>query len=324
MTIVDLAVYRDGRRETEDVPLHDAFEACRADDAVVWIGLHEPTREEFGAVVAEFGLHELAVEDAIKGAQRPKLEVYDNTLFLVVKTARYIEPDDIEFGELFLFIGDGFVVSVRHGEASPLTGVRRRLEDKPEFLRCGQSAILHAILDRVVDDYMPVLQSLDEDITEVEGLAFGESNMREATPRIYKLKRETIEFHRALSPLVEPVGKLADGRFPLVHDDVRAYFRDIYDHVLREIQRVDQFRELLTSILEANLTQVSVRQNEEMRRISAVAALIAVPTMVAGIYGMNFQHMPELDWKLGYPFAIFLMVSIVIGLYAYFKRIDWL
>ena len=323
MTIVDLAVYKDGRRET-DVPLHEAFEACRRDDAVVWIGLHEPTREEFASVVAEFGLHELAVEDAIKGAQRPKLEVYDDTLFVVIKTARYVEPDDIDFGELFLFIGDGFVVTVRHGEGSPLTGVRRALESKPELLRCGQSAILHAILDRVVDDYMPVLQSLDEDITEVEGLAFGEDNMREATPRIYKLKRETIEFHRALSPLVEPLGKLADGRFPLVHDDVRAYFRDIYDHVLREIQQVDQFRELLTSILEANLTQVSVRQNEEMRRISAVAALIAVPTMIAGIYGMNFQHMPELDWRFGYPLSLLVMIGIVGALYAYFKRIDWL
>ena len=323
MTIVDLAVYRDGHRET-DIPLHEAFEACRRDDAVVWIGLHEPSREEFSAVVAEFGLHELAVEDAIKGAQRPKLEVYDETLFVVVKTARYIEPDDIEFGELFLFIGDGFVVSVRHGQASPLTGVRRALEAKPDLLRHGQSAILHAILDRVVDDYMPVLQSLDEDITEVEGLAFGESNMREATPRIYKLKRETIEFHRALAPLSDPLGKLADGRFPLVHEDVRPYFRDIYDHVLRELQQVDQFRELLTSILEANLTQVSVRQNEEMRRISAVAALIAVPTMIAGIYGMNFQHMPELDWRFGYPLSLLAMVAIVAALYAYFKRIDWL
>ena len=323
MTIVDLAVYKDGHRET-DVPLHEAFQACRRDDAVVWIGLHEPTRPEFAAVVSEFGLHELAVEDAIKGAQRPKLEVYDETLFMVVKTARYIEPDDIEFGELFLFVGDGFVVSVRHGQASPLDGVRRTLEGKPELLRCGESAILHAILDRVVDDYIPVLQSLDEDITEVEDLAFGESNMRAATPRIYKLKRETIEFHRALSPLVEPVGKLADGRFPHVHTDVQAYFRDIYDHVLREMQQVDQFRELLTSILEANLTQVSVRQNEEMRRISAVAALIAVPTMIAGIYGMNFQHMPELDWRFGYPLSILVMVAIVAALYAYFKRIDWL
>ena len=323
MTIVDLAVYRDGRRET-DVPLHEAFEACRADDAVVWIGLHEPTHEEFDAVRTEFGLHELAVEDAIKGAQRPKLEVYDDTLFVVIKTALYIEPDDIAFGELFLFIGDGFVVTVRHGEASPLKGVRSGLEGKPELLRCGQSAILHAILDRVVDDYMPVLTALDEDITEVEGLAFGEQNMRDATPRIYKLKRETIEFHRALAPLSEPLGKLADGRFPLIHDDVRPYFRDVYDHVIRELQQVDQYRELLTSILEANLTQVAVVQNEQMRRVSAVAALIAVPTMIAGVYGMNFEHMPELGWELGYPLSLLAMAAIVAGLYAYFKRIDWL
>jgi len=323
VTIVDLAVYRNGHRET-DVPLEQAFEACRSDDAVVWIGLHEPTREEFASVVAEFGLHELAVEDAIKGAQRPKLEVYDDTLFLVMKTARYVEPDEIEFGELFAFVGDGFVVSVRHGEATPLHGVRLALESKPDLLRCGQSAIMHAILDRVVDDYIPVLQSLDEDITEVEGLAFGEGNMRDATPRIYRLKRETIEFHRALAPLVEPVGKLADGRFPLVHDNVRPYFRDVYDHVLRELQQVDQYRELLTSVLEANLTQVAVVQNEQMRRVSAVAALIAVPTMIAGIYGMNFEHMPELGWRFGYPLSVLAMVAIVAALYAYFKRIDWL
>ena len=323
MTIVDLALYRDGRRET-DVPLHEAFEACRNDDAVVWIGLHEPTEAEFESVRSEFDLHELAVEDAIKGAQRPKLEVYDGTLFLVVKTARYVEPDEIDFGELFVFVGDGFVVTVRHGEASPLKGVRKALEDKPELLRCGQSAILHALIDRIVDDYAPVLQALDEDITEVESLAFGEGRMREATPRIYHLKRETIEFHRVLSPLVEPLGRLADGRYPLIHEDIKNYFRDVYDHVLRELQQVDQYRELLTSVLEANLTQVAVLQNEQMRRVSAVAALIAVPTMVAGIYGMNFEHMPELGWKLGYPLSIFLMLAIVGGLYAYFKRIDWL
>lgn len=322
MTIVDLAVYRDGQRE--DVPLDRAFEACRAEEGLVWIGLHEPSAEEFERVRAEFGLHELAVEDAIKGSQRPKLEVYDDTLFLVMKTARYVEPDDIEFGELLLFIGEGFVVSVRHGSGSPLESVRKTLEQKPERLRQGQSSILHAILDRVVDDYTPVLQALDEDITEVEEMAFGEQNMRGATPRIYHLKRETIEFHRALAPLIEPLGRLADGRYPLIHDDVRPYFRDVYDHILRHIQQVDQFRELLTSILEANLTQVTVRQNEEMRRISAVAALIAVPTMVAGIYGMNFKNMPELGWDLGYPFAIFLMLGIVGGLYAYFKRIGWL
>jgi magnesium transporter len=324
MTIVDLAVYRDGQRQ-EDVSLEDAFEECRKPGTLVWIGLHEPTEEEFDAVAREFALHELAVEDAMKGHQRPKLEVYgESQLFVVLKTARYFEPDTLEFGELLVFAGDKYVVSVRHGEATPLHEVRLRLEQRPDMLRCGPGAVLHAIMDRVVDDYTPVLTNLDVDITELEAQAFGDESPIGLTERIYRLKRQVINLHRAIAPLSEPLGRLSDGRYEQATEQLRPYFRDVYDHLLRAVQTSDQYRELLTSILEANLTQVSVRQNEQMRQISAWAAILAVPTLIAGIYGMNFRYMPELHWRVGYPAAVALMLILCVSLYRFFRRIDWL
>jgi magnesium transporter len=323
MTIVDLAVYKDGQRK-EDVSLERAFEACQTPGALVWIGLYEPTPDEFDSVRREFELHELAVEDAMKGHQRPKLDVYDHQLFIVLKTARYFEPDTLEFGEIHIFVGEGYVVTVRHGEATPLHDVRLQLEKRPEILRHGAGAVLHAILDKVVDDYTPVMTSVDVDITELEAEAFGDEVPVGLTERIYRLKRQVINLHRAIAPLTEPLGRLSDGRYPLIHEGMRPYFRDVYDHLLRAVQQADQFRELLTSILEANLTQVSVRQNEEMRKISAWAAILAVPTLIAGIYGMNFQNMPELNWRYGYPLALLVMAGISAGLYRFFRHINWL
>jgi magnesium transporter len=324
MTIVDLAVYRDGKRESEP-SLDQAFESCRAPGTLVWIGLHEPTDEEFESVRREFSLHELAVEDAMKGHQRPKLEVYDDdTLFVVLKTARYFEPDVLEFGEILIFVGDQFVVTVRHGEATPLHDVRLALEKRPELLRFGTSSVLHAIMDRVVDDYTPVLTNLDIDITELEAQAFGDEPAMGLTERIYRLKRQVINLHRATAPLTEPLGRLSDGRYPHVSEELRPYFRDVYDHLLRAVQTADQYRELLTSILEANLTQVSVRQNEEMRKISAWAAILAVPTLIAGVYGMNFKDMPELDWGFGYPMALLLMALASLTVWILSKRAGWL
>jgi magnesium transporter len=324
MTIVDLAVYNDGTRK-DDVSVEEAFEACRAPGTLVWIGLHEPTTEEFDRVRREFALHELAVEDAMKGHQRPKLEVYeDDQLFLVLKTARYFEPDTLEFGEILIFVGDQFIVSVRHGEATPLHDVRLTLEKRPELLRCGTGAVLHAIMDKVIDDYTPVLTNLDIDITELEAQAFGDESPMGLTERIYRLKRQVINLHRATGPLSEPLYRLAEGRYAQASEELRPYFRDVYYHLLRATQTADQYRELLTSVLEANLTQVAVRQNEQMRAISAWAAILAVPTLIAGVYGMNFQHMPELDWRLGYPLALLTMLAISVGLWSYFKRIKWL
>jgi magnesium transporter len=322
--IVDCAVYEDGRRRSGDLPLQQAYEACRGPDAWVWIGLHEPTEDEFDSVRREFNLHELAVEDAIKAHQRPKLESYDDSLFLVLKTVRYIDSEEVlEFGEIHLFVGEGFIVSVRHGEAGELHSVREAVEARPELLRLGPGAVLHAIMDRVVDDYLAVVPGLENDVDEVEEQVFSPGRLNPAE-RIFKLKREVLEFHRATAPLVEPLDSLVRGRYDLIHEEVHAYFRDVLDHLKRVVEQVDGFRDLLTSVLEANLTQVGVRQNEDVRRISAVVAIIAVPTMIAGIYGMNFEHMPELEWTFGYPMALAVMLVICLGLYRFFRKSGWL
>jgi len=322
--IVDCAVYENGVRRGGELSLSEAFEAGRPENAFVWIGLLEPTEEEFAAVRAEFGLHELAVEDAIKAHQRPKLEVFDETIFVVLKTAWYKEAaEEIELGEILLFIGDGFVVTVRHGPASGLTEVRKRLERNPELLRFGPGAVLYAILDRVVDDYKPVMLGLENDIAELEEKVF--SHTREShAERIYFLKREALMFHQAVAPLVPALDRLSQGRYDAVPDGIQPYFRDIHDHLLRVADQLVSFRDLLTSILDANLTQVNVRQNEDMRKISAWVAILAVPTMIAGIYGMNFEHMPEIKFRYGYYVILAVMLVACGSLYRQFKKSGWL
>ena len=323
--IVDCAVYENGVRRTGELALEHALEAGRRQDAFVWIGLHEPTAEEFDAVAREFELHELAVEDAVNAHQRPKLEVYEDTLLLVLKTAQYDdERETIDVGELLLFVGDGFLVSVRHGTASPLHDVRRAVERREDLLRCGPAAVLHAIVDRVVDDYFPVAEGLDEDIQQVEGEVFSNDRGTNPAERIYKLTREVLAFQRITRPLIDPLDGLARGRHAFVHEGVREYFRDVHDHLLRIVDQIDAFQNLLSGALDANLAQVSVRQNEDMRKISAWVAIVAVPTMVAGIYGMNFEHMPELEWRLGYPLVLLVMVAVCTLLYRRFKRAGWL
>ena len=322
--IIDCAVYQDGVRREGELPLEDAYEAGREPNAFVWIGLYEPTEDEFDSVREEFGLHELAVEDAIKAHQRPKLEIYGDSVFVVLKPVRYNELEDrVEIGEVMLFIGDGFVVSVRHGEAHELSGVRRKLESQPELLKCGTGAVLHALLDTVVDDYTPVIDDLDTEIQEVETDVFSPDGSNPAE-RIYKLKREVLDLDGAMEPLRDPLDRLMMGKIPLIDENLRPYFRDVYDHLVRALDRVIAFRDLLTSVLEANLTQVSVRQNEDMRKISAWVAIAAVPTMIAGIYGMNFDHMPELDWKFGYPVVVGGILIVCIALYRMFRRNGWL
>jgi magnesium transporter len=329
--IIDCAVYQQGERRPGELALDDAFEAASEDNAFVWIGLYEPDEHEFESVRHEFNLHELAVEDAIKAHQRPKLEVYDDTLFVVLKTARYLEAEEVvEFGEIMLFIGPQFVVTVRHKPASELRGVRKHIESRPDLLRFGPSAVLYAIVDRVVDDYLPVIDGLDQDIKEVEKEVFSEAGHNPAE-RIYMLKREVIEFHQSTAPLTEPLDRLVRGQIRSLHEDMPEYFRDVQDHLLRVVEQVSGFRDLLTSVLQANLTQVALRQNEvgmrqnaDMRRISAWVAIVAVPTMIAGIYGMNFDHMPELRWVGGYPGALLAMVVACSFLYRAFRRNGWL
>ncbi len=322
--IVDCAVYREGKRVPGDFTPEAAFKASRCDDTFVWIGLYEPTEEEFEVVRLEFGLHELAIEDAVTAHQRPKLEKYGDSLLLVLKTARYVERDEcIQMGEILLFVGEGFIVAVRHGEASGLKEVRKSLELRPEFLANGPSAVLYGIVDRVVDDYVPVVTGLEDDIEQVEAEVFS-TNRSNPVERIYYLKREVMEFRRATAPLLVPLNQLAVQPIAVVRAEVREYFRDVYDHLLRVNEHVDGFRDLLTSILEANLTQMNVRQNEDMRRISAWVAIAVVPTMIAGIYGMNFDHMPELRSPMGYPLVLLGMLTVCSGMYIFFRKRDWL
>jgi magnesium transporter len=328
MTIVDCAVYEDGQRREGDLELSQAYEAGRDNggghDNFVWIGLKEPSPEEFDSVAKEFHLHELAVEDAIKAHQRPKVEDYDGTLFVVLKTACYYDDTEtVETGEILLFVGHGFIVSVRHGPASSLAEVRKETEKRKDLMRCGPGAVLHAIVDRVVDDYEPVIAGIDDDIEELEQQVFSPQRIN-PTERIYKLKREVLEMHRATAPLIDPLRKLASGHFEVVHEDIHEYFRDVFDHVLRANEMVDGQREMLNGILDANTAQVSVRQNEDMRKISAWVAIAAVPTLLAGIWGMNYEHMPELKWQYGYPMALAIMLTVCFLLWRNFKRVGWL
>ena len=324
LVIVDCAVYREGQRLPGEFTAEAAFRASRCDDSFVWIGLHEPTHEEFEVVRLEFGLHELAVEDAVKAHQRPKLEKYADSLFLVLKTARYVDKEEaVQTGEILLFLGEGFVVAVRHGEASGLKEVRKNLEQRPDFLAYGPSAVLYGIVDRVVDDYVPVVAGLEDDIEEVEAEVFSSTRTNPAE-RIYYLKREVLEFRRATAPLQMPLNQLAVQPISVIRPEVREYFRDVYDHLLRVNEQVEAFRDLLNSVLEANMMQMNIRQNEDMRRISAWVAIAVVPTMIAGIYGMNFDHMPELRSPVGYPLVLLGMLVVCSGMYVFFRKRDWL
>ncbi|MFI8964255.1 magnesium and cobalt transport protein CorA [Streptomyces sp. NPDC053493] len=326
--IVDSAIYRDGRRTDGPADLSDALDEARATgDAFLWVGLHEPTEAEFDHVSAEFALHPLAVEDALKAHQRPKLEVYDDSLFVVLKPVVYEpESDRVTSGELMVFIGDSFVVTVRHGEGAPLAAVRQRLEADPELLKHGPTSVLYAISDAVVDHYIDVAGELQVDLEELEADVFApaRSNPGRTAERIYTAKRQVLEFRRASSPLAGPMGRLATGAVPFVHERSMPFFRDVNDHLLRANEQVEGLDRLLSDVLSAHLAQMGVRQNDDMRKISAWAAMAAVPTMVAGIYGMNFDHMPELHWVWSYPAVILLMAGCVVGLYRLFKRRGWM
>ena len=322
--IVDCAVYEQGKRRDGELSLHGASQASQRDGAFVWLGLHEPTPDELDSVRREFKLHELAVEDALHAHQRPKLEVYDDTLFVVLKPARYVDAEEVvETGEIHIFVSKGFVVAVRHGEASALRDARKRLEQRKELLEAGPGGVLYAIVDKVVDDYEPVVEGLAQDIQQIEAQVFSGERTNPAE-RIYKMEREVLEFSSAVTPLTPAIDRLARGHFDLIDERLHDYFRDVHDHLLREGQRINGFRDLLSSALHANLTQVAVRQNEDMRKITAWVAILAVPTAVAGIYGMNFENMPELKWTYGYPLMLFVTLVICVTLYLRFRRSGWL
>ncbi|MEV6394414.1 magnesium and cobalt transport protein CorA [Streptomyces sp. NPDC051907] len=338
-SIVQAALYRDGHRVATPDSLADTFRRLREHrDGMAWIGLHRPTEAEVLSLAEEFDLHELAVEDALEAHQRPKLERYGDTLFVVLRAARYLDaPEEVDFGELHIFVGKDFLITVRHGAAPDLSAVRHRMEQTPELLALGPEAVLYAILDAVVDGYAPVVAGVQNDIDEIETEVFGGDPA--VSRRIYELSREVVEFQRATRPLVGMLHGLISGFAKYGTDEeLQRRLRDVADHVTQTSERVDGFRQALTDILAVNATLVTQQQNAEMRalaeagfeqneeikKISSWAAILFAPTLVGTIYGMNFETMPELKWAGGYPFAILLMAVVCVSLYFVFKRRDWL
>jgi len=333
--IVDRAIYRDGRRTAE--PLDPALigDAGRAAGALAWVGLHRPAGPEIATVAEQFGLHEMAVAQALQAHQRPRLERYGDTLFCVLRTARYDdEAESVTFGEVHVFTGPHFVVTVTHDETSDVTAARRALEARPEVMRRGPVAVLHAIMSRAMDGYGPAVAGLENDIDEIEDEVFNGS--AGAPRRVYQLSREVIAFQRATKPLPLMFTSLVED--PLVDEDERRYLRDVQDRAFRVVEQADAFRQLLQNILSVNLTletkslaemsnaltEMSNDQNEVVKKISGWAAILFAPTFVATVYGMNFTDMPELSWRLGYPAALALMASLGLGLYALLKHRKWI
>lgn len=331
-SVVNCVMYREGSRVPEAGDVVEAVARVRkAGDGFVWLGLHEPTDQEFAGIAELFDLHPLAVEDAVEAHQRPKLERYGETLFAVFKTVCYVEHEEltatsevVDTGEIMLFVGQDFVITVRHGRHGSLGPLREELESDPQQLAKGPAAVLHAIADHVVDDYLSVTDSVQADIDQVETDVFAEYGARVDPGRIYQLKRELLELKRAVVPLTRPVEDLATRPIRVVDLEIQAYFRDVLDHLMRAKEQIASFDELLNSILQAHLAQVTVAQNEDMRKITAWAAVIAVPTMVCGVYGMNFDHMPELHWRFGYPLVIGVISAACLVLYRGFRRNGWL
>jgi magnesium transporter len=328
--VVDCAVYTGGDRIASLPPREALAEARRHKGGFAWIGLHEPEAEHIAEIAEVFGLHPLAVEDAVTAHQRPKLERYGDTLFMVLKTIVFVEHEKltatsevVDTGELMIFLGADFVVVVRHGSAPGLARVRRALESRPEMLAHGPAAVLHAIADQVVDDYLEVADEVELDVDELESDVFSASHGDDAE-RIYQLKRELIEFKRAVHPMARPLQRLSEESDPLIGAETARYLRDVADHLTQVRERLAGYSELVDGLLAANLSRLAVQQNVDMRRISAAAAILAVPTMIAGFYGMNFRHMPELGWTYGYPLMLGVTAALSFLCYRAFRRYGWL
>ncbi|MFD2091832.1 magnesium/cobalt transporter CorA [Blastococcus deserti] len=327
--VVDCAVYVDGRRQTP-VPPEEALQAAVAQGGFVWLGLFEPTEEELTAIGERYGLHPLAVEDAVYAHQRPKLEHYDDGLFMVLKTATYVEHEQltatsevVDTGEVMVFLGRNYVITVRHGSHSGLAELRARLEEQRDLLCLGPSAVLYAVADLVVDTFVEVAEAVTDDVDELEASVFSPERTDDIG-RLYQLKRELMSLRKAVGPLEVPLQRLAERQIDVVPDAMRSYFRDVQDHAIRVRDQVSGLDELLSSILQASLARTTLADNEDMRKISAWAGIIAVPTAIAGIYGMNFEHMPELHWRYGYPLVLLVIVVACVLLYRGFKRNGWL
>ena len=338
-SIVNNVVYLAGRAVAWPATLAETFQQLEQQpDSMAWIGLYRPAEPELMSAAEQLELHELAVEDAVTARQRPKLERYGDTLFVVLRSAHYRDDtEEVDFGELHLFVGPNFVLTVRHSEAPDMAAVRRRVEDEPDLLRLGPEAVLYAVLDAVVDGYAPVVAGLQNDIEEIETDVFGRDP--NASRRIYALSREVVEFQRATRPLIAMLDSLSAGFAKYgIDEELRRYLRDVADHAATVVEQAESFRGMLADILTVNTTLVTQEQNEEMRRlaeasnaqneqikrISSWAAILFAPTLIGTVYGMNFRHMPELGWVWGYPFAVLLMATVCVGLYLVFKRRGWL
>ncbi len=328
--IVGSGAYRQGKRVAEcqhpggPEQFAEFAATAKSEGEFVWLGLYDPSPAELSAAGAAFGLHPLALEDAELTVERPKVDVFGDTLTVVLRPARYIDHiEEVEFGQITLMAAPGHIVVVRHGDAVPLNDLRTRMEANPDWLAQGPGAVLHAVIDEIVEAYAPVLEGIADDIIEVETTVFS-PDRSSPTQRIYDLKREVLEFGKAATPLADALTKLKSLDHPVLNDELRRYFADTTDDVRHVVDQVMTDRELLTGALEANLTQVSVRQNEDMRKMSAWVAILAVPTMIAGIYGMNFERMPELQTRYGYYVVMGVIAVICVTLYRVFKKSGWL
>ena len=322
--IVDVALYQDGKRIDGPSDISDLVDIARRDGGFVWLGMVEPSQSEFDMVVGELNFHPLAVEDAISAKQRPKIEDYEGLVFVVLKTVFFDKnKQEISTGELMCFIGDHFIVIVRHGEGQPLSSVRHDLEQNPELLCLGPYSVLHAVADRVIDDYTVIANSLEQEVVAVENKVFT-SKRQTFSEEIYFLKREIIEFKHAIEPLLIPIGRLYSGAVSAVPDGIKPFFRDTADHLIQACEHASGLDSLITSVLQADLAHIQVQQNIDVRRISAWVALAAGPTMIAGIYGMNFHHMPELSYRYGYFVVLGAMATLTLFLLKAFKKSGWL
>jgi magnesium transporter len=321
--VINCAAYSQGRR-CANVELPEVHNVLKEADQFVWIGLHEPSEEVLKQVQQEFELHDLAVEDARNAHQRPKVELYGDSVFVVLRTAQMNKEHHIEFGETHFFVGNNFIVTIRHGSSVSYANVRSRCESTPHLLSKGQGFALYAVMDFIVDQYFPVIHELEQDLQVVEDKVFKEKPSRETTEHIYQLKRELLEVKRATSPLVDICNRLTRFEIKCISEETRPYFRDVYDHAIRINEVVDNTRELLNTALEANFSLISISQSDVSKKFAGWAAIIAVPTMVAGFYGMNFKFMPELSWHYAYPVVVCFTVIACFLLYYFFRRSGWL
>ena len=320
--IVNCVAYCEGIR-VASLDIDNVSEILRQPDKFVWIGLHEPGSELLAKIQKQFGLHDLAIEDTHRAHQRPKIEAYGDTLFIVLRTVQMHEKQ-IDLGETHFFVGRNFIITVRHGSSLAYTDVRTRCESTPQLLKKGPAFALYAVMDAIVDQYFPVVDALGEELENLEEKIFDETFRRETTAQIYHLKHQFLDVKRSVSPLIDICNRLMRFDLKLIEEETRPYFRDVYDHSIRINEMVDNSRDLLSTALEANLSLISISQNEVSKRFAGWAAIIGIPTMVAGVYGMNFKHMPELDWQLGYPIVMVLTLGTCVGLYIRFKRSGWL